>query len=155
MWWMNISTANAFPDSPQTSTTLYKIITIFISNASQKHAFKKELHLGIFILYTVCFPLMKNGYWWYWCIQQQPGGGEKRAWLPIKAICGYETIAFGSWKNWTYYYIHHLLWRTYIQINQIKIQGEIMVQTFKYLTYLTDVLALEFRILEYYFLVFY
>ena len=64
-------------------------------------------------------------------------GGEKRAWLPIKAVCGYETIAFGSWKNWT------SLTLTYIQINQMKIQGEILVQTFKYLTYLTDVLALE------------
>ena len=40
-------------------------------------------------------------------------GGEKRAWLPIKAVCGYETIAFGSWKNWTYYYIHHLLRRIF------------------------------------------
>ena len=101
---MNISTANAYPDSPQTSTTLYMIITIFISNASQNMPSKRAASRDFYTLYSMFSSDEK------WVLMHTAAaGGEKRAWLPIKAVCGYETIAFGSWKNWTYYYIHHLL----------------------------------------------
>ena len=50
---MNISTANAYPDSPQTSTTLYMIITIFISNASQNMPSKRAASRDFYTLYSM------------------------------------------------------------------------------------------------------
>ena len=74
---MNISTANAYPDSPQTSTTLYMIITIFISNASQNMPSKRAASRDFYTLYSM---FSSDEKWVLMVLMHTAAaGGEKRA----------------------------------------------------------------------------